>query len=63
MYFFKNRAYEPVLKIGDQPIGDSDELAAKGDRLMFSHERKGSRLFVAPKGERSYGFVIGVFIS
>lgn len=54
---YKNRPYAPVRP----PSGDTEALSNLGDRLMFTHDRGGSRLVVAPKGLLHYGLVLGVF--
>jgi hypothetical protein len=64
LHWFDDRAYRPIVTPGSPANGDSDELAAQGDRLMFRHGSAAdqSALFIAPKGERTAGYVIGVFI-
>ena len=54
------RAYNPV-----DPQADSVELSEKGDRLMFRHNAKQGfpNLFIAPKGELTSGWVLGIFTS
>lgn len=67
MYALHNgRAYEVLMTPASGIVADSDELAAKGERLMFRHgsptQRENSGLFVAPQGEMRSGFVLGLFI-
>lgn len=57
---FNNREYEVV----NPPSADTDDLAKKGDRLIFHHLRicQGSELITARKGVLTAGWVLGVFI-
>lgn len=44
------------------PGPDTDELAAKGERLMLKHRaHNGPIFFVAPKGVLTAGWAIGLF--
>lgn len=63
-YFYNGRAYEPVLTVGSSAIADNPEIATRGDRLMFRHDRtqEESGLFIAPKFQMCSGWVIGVFL-
>jgi hypothetical protein len=63
-YFYKGRAYKPVLKSGSAAIADNPNIAQEGDRLMFRHDRtqEESCLFIAPQFQMCSGFVIGVFL-
>jgi len=55
--FFGGRAYTAI-----SPMGDSERLAAMGDRLMFTHGEilTEAKLFVAPKGTVTVGYVVGL---
>ncbi len=63
---YNGRAYEVLMNTTSGIVADSDDLANKGDRLMFRHgsptHREDSGLFVAPKGTMCSGFVLGLFI-
>jgi len=54
---YSGRPYTPVTP----PSGDTDELAGRGDRLIFVHDRRDSHLVIAPRGMLHYGLVLGVF--
>lgn len=55
--WYDHRPYVAV----NPPQADTEELAAKGDRLMFRHDNYESYLFVAPKDMMHSGWVLGVF--
>lgn len=61
---YNGRAYAVVMNTTSGTVGDSVELAEKGDRLMFRHGHRleNAELFVAPKGEMCSGFVLGLFL-
>ena len=55
--FFKNRPYTPT-----KPTPDDTESCDTFDRLMLRHNREDQpELFIAPRGELTAGWVVGVF--
>jgi len=52
------RFYTPITP----PCADTDELARRGERLVFKHSRGESRLSVVPKDIIHAGWVMGVIV-
>lgn len=58
--WYNERPYCPM-----HPVADNDELAEQCDRLMLYHntqQRSSPEFRIAPKGELTAGWVIGLFV-